>query len=91
MLAYIKQILRIASNEFDNEINQLIESAYADLLLSGVREEQLNETDSLIKQAVSLYCKTHFGYDNKDRENLLNSYNSLKSHLIVSVDYGKMG
>ena len=91
MLAYIKQILRIASNEFDNEINQLIESAYADLLLSGVRAEQLNESDSLIKRAVSLYCKTHFGYDNKDHVHLLNAYNSLKSHLIVSVDYGNMG
>ena len=90
MLAYIKQILRIASNEFDNEINQLIESAYADLLLSGVREEQLNVSDSLIKRAVSLYCKTHFGYDNKDHVNLLNAYNSLKSHLNVSVGYGKM-
>ncbi len=91
MLAYIKKILRIASNEFDDEVNQLINACKEDLKLSGVREEMLNESDELIKRAISLYCKTHFGYDNKDHVHLLNAYNSLKSHLIVSVDYGKMG
>jgi predicted nucleic acid-binding protein len=90
MLAYIKQILRIASNEFDAEIQELIDSAKADLKLSGVREELINDSDTLIKRAVATYCKTHFGFDNKDHLLLLAAYNSLKTHLIVSTDYGKM-
>jgi hypothetical protein len=90
MKEYIKKILRIASSEFDDEVEQLIEACKDDLKLSGVRSEMINESDELIKRAVSLYCKTHFGYDNKDFPHLLDSYNSLKAHLIVSIEYGKM-
>ena len=90
MLAYIKEILRVASNEFDNEVQELIDSAKADLELSGVRAEMINDSDPLIKRAIATYCKTHFGFDNKDHMLLLGAYNSLKTHLIVSVEYGKM-
>jgi len=90
MLAYIKEILRVASNEFDNEVQELIDSAKADLELSGVRAEMINDSDPLIKRAIATYCKTHFGFDNKDHMLLLGAYNSLKTHLIVSIEYGKM-
>lgn len=91
MVLYIKQILRITSNEFDAEIQELIDSAKADLKLSGVREELINDSDTLIKRAIAIYCKTHFGFDNKDHLLTLSAYNMLKTHLVVSTDYGKMG
>ena len=91
MLAYIKQILRITSNEFDAEIQELIDSAKADLKLSGVRVELIIDSDTLIKRAIATYCKTHFGFDNKDHLLTLSAYNMLKTHLVVSTDYGKMG
>jgi predicted nucleic acid-binding protein len=90
MLNYIKKILRIASSEFDDEINQLIDACKKDLELSGVREEMIIDTDELIKRAISLYCKTHFGYDNKDYPHLSMAYDLLKAHMIVSIEYGKM-
>ena len=88
MLEFIKKILRISTIEFDEEISQLIASASSDLILSGVRVEMVNDNDPLIRRAISVYCKAHFGFDNKDYENLVNAYNSLKSHLILSRDYG---
>lgn len=90
MLEFIKKILRISTIEFDEEINQLIASARSDLILSGVRAEMVNDNDPLIRRAISVYCKAHFGFDNKDYENLVNAYNSLKSHLILSGDYGTL-
>ncbi len=90
MLAYIKKILRIASNEFDDEVNQLINACKKDLELSGVRVATIVDTDELIKRAISLYCKTHFGYDNKDYPHLAMAYDLLKAHMIVSIEYGKM-
>ena len=91
MVLYIKQILRITSNEFDAEIQELIDSAKADLKLSGVRVELIIDSDTLIKRAIATYCKTHFGFDNKDHLLTLSAYNMLKTHLVVSTDYGKMG
>jgi len=90
MLNYIKKILRIASTEFDDEVQHLIDACYSDLKLSGVRDEMINDSDELIKRAVSLYCKTHFGYDNKDYPHLAMAYDLLKAHMIVSIEYGKM-
>jgi uncharacterized phage protein (predicted DNA packaging) len=88
MLEELKKILRITSDEFDDEINSLISECKEDLKLSGINEDLVIETNLLIKRAIRLYVKAYFGYDNKDFEKLLASYHSLKSHLIVSDDYG---
>jgi hypothetical protein len=88
MLTHIKTLLRITSADFNDEIQDLIDQAKADLVLSGVRAETIDESDILIKRAIGLYCKTHFGYEQKDYERLLMSYHSLKAHLTTSVEYG---
>ena len=80
----IKQILRITSSAYNTEITDLIATTKADLDLVGLLK--IVETDSLIKRAITLYCKANFGY-NKDSEKYQISYESLRNHLSLSVDY----
>jgi len=84
MLEKIKKSLRISNNAFDDEISDLIDSALIDLKISGVVKQ--DETDPLIIRAVTIYCKAHFGY-NENSEKFQNSYDLLKTHLVLSGDY----
>lgn len=45
--------------------------------------------DPLIKRAITIYVKAHFGWNNPDAERLQQSYNMLKSHLALSQEYTK--
>ncbi|AFK87421.1 MULTISPECIES: head-tail connector protein [Thermoanaerobacterium] len=88
MLDDIKKLLRITTTAFDTEINDLISAARQDLVLSGVDSTKANDdTDPLIKRAISLYCKANFGFDNPDADRLQQSYNLLKMSLALSGDY----
>lgn len=81
----VSTALRVTSQAYMNEISDLVEAAKADLHISGI--DQLVETDPLVKRAVILYCKAHFGYENKDADRLMVSYNLLRNHLAFSSDY----
>lgn len=84
----IKDSLRVSDNDLDTEIGDLIQASISDLILSGVNKEKVKDTDPLIKRAITLYCKAHFGYeDPKYADRFLNSYNSLKNHLTLSTEY----
>lgn len=87
ILADVKVALRIAAttNDFDTEIQDLIDSATADLELAGVISADV--TDSLIKRAVITYVKANFGYDNPDADRLQKAYDMLKMHLTLSAGY----
>lgn len=85
MLEKVKLALRIKSNSLDLEIQDLIESAKADLNISGVKN--LDEEDPLIIKAVKTYCKANFGLDNKDSEKYQKSYDMLKQHLSLCGEY----
>ena len=88
MLTKVKKALRISNTAFDDEIQDLIDGALSDLQLSGVVNAV--ETDSLIIRAVVTYCKANFGWDNPDSEKLQMSYEMLKRHLTMSVDYNTL-
>lgn len=85
LLEKVKLSLRIRSDLLDLDILELIESAKADLSISGVKN--LNEDDPLIIQAVKTYCKANFGLDNKDSEKYQKSYDMLKQHLSLCGEY----
>ena len=85
MLEKVKLALRINNSKLDDEINDLIEACKIDLNIAGVRK--ITETDSLIIQAVKLYCKANFGLDNKDSEKYQRSYEMLKCSLALCGDY----
>lgn len=88
LLNDIKVLLRISNSPYDSEISDLIAACRKDLLIAGVLSTKtVDDTDPLIKRAVSIYVKAHFGWDNPDKEGLLQSYNSLKSHLSQSSEY----
>lgn len=84
----VKTALRISNTAFDGEITDLISAARADLKLSGILESKVNDdTDPLIKRAITVYVKAHFGWNNPDAEKLQQSYDMLKMHLSLSQEY----
>jgi uncharacterized phage protein (predicted DNA packaging) len=88
LLDDIKLTLRISNTAYDSEINDLISAAKADLRLSGILESKVNDdTDPLIKRAITVYVKTNFGWNNPDAERLQQSYDMLKCHLALSQEY----
>jgi uncharacterized phage protein (predicted DNA packaging) len=88
MLNDVKLSLRITSTAFDIEVQDLIEAARIDLIQSGISILKANDdTDPLIKRAITLYCKAFFGYDNPDADRLRDSYVMLKQHLSLAADY----
>jgi len=88
LLDDVKLALRITSSAFDKEVEDLINAARQDLILSGVSQNKAqDENDPLIKRAITVYCKAHFGFDNPEAERFQQSYDMLKAHLTLSAEY----
>lgn len=87
LLDDVKEILRISGSDLDTEIQDLIDAAKGDLKISGIIESKIIETDPLIIQAIKVYCKANFGYDNPEAERFQKSYDLLKMSLSLAGDY----
>jgi uncharacterized phage protein (predicted DNA packaging) len=91
MLADVKLALRVTTNMFDGEIQDLIDAARLELVQSGISSEKAEDEtegiDPLIKRAITIYCKANFGFDNPDAERLQQSYEMIKQHLSLAGDY----
>lgn len=87
LLSDIKLALRISNVAYDTEIQDLIDQAKADLKLCGVLETKIVDTDALIKRAIITYCKANFGLNNPDSDKLQSSYEAIRNHLSMSLDY----
>ena len=87
MLEDVRDALRVSGNDLDGEIQDLIDAAKADLSLSGVHPSKIIDTDPLIKRAVIVYCKAHYGWDNPEAVRFAQSYTMLKQHLALSAEY----
>ena len=96
MLELVKKSLRVDDNEFDDELNLLIEAAVEDLISSGVassnfytENNQNHDTivinNKLLKLSVILYCKSLFGYDNPDSEKIYQSYEHIKKKVSLNL------
>lgn len=86
----VKSALRISltTNAFDEEVSDLIAAAQNDLRLSGVADNKAtDEADPLIRRAITVYAKANFGFDNPDAERLQQSYEMIKTHLTLSMEY----
>lgn len=82
--------LRISTDAFDDEIEQLIDSACEDLRLAGVKDGE-NEvtkitTSPLLQQAIKTYVKLHFGTP-QNPELLMKAYNEQKGQLQQATGY----
>lgn len=83
----VKLSLRISNTSYNTEITDLINACKADLGLTGMVDAVIVDTDALIKRAIMIYCKAHFGFDNPDYDKLIKAYNLLRLHLSISKDY----
>lgn len=84
MLAKVKLALRIVTEAFDDELNDLIEAAKLDLGVAGVVLP--SQLDTLVGQAVVTYVKMHFGQPD-DYERLKRSYDEQKAQLVTCTGY----
>lgn len=87
MLEKIKSALRIDDGSLDEEIQDNIDAAKADLKLSGILESKIVETDPLIIRAIKTFCKYELCTDDKEADRYNESYKNIKIHLSLSIDY----
>lgn len=85
MLDLVKLALRIGTDAYDAELNNLIEAAQDDLGIAGVVNIDA-DTDPLIKTAIITYCKLHFGLP-EDADRLQRSYDEQKGQLSTATGH----
>ncbi|MBQ1569540.1 MAG: DNA-packaging protein [Clostridiales bacterium] len=88
MLTKVKLALRITTNAFDSELEDLILAAKKDLGIAGVIVPATSDTslDVMIQRAIVTYCKVNFGEpDEYDR--LKASYDEQKAQLSMATGY----
>lgn len=84
----MRKAVRINHNKHNGEISDLVEAAKADLQLGGIIAARVeDETDMLIKKAITAYIKAEFGLDNSDAGKYRESFESLKNRMAVSDYY----
>ena len=91
LMSLVKEALGIieTSTMKDKEIYMLIESAIIDLDRVGI-DAQNHILDSLVKNAITLYVKAHFGdIDVDKKESNLKRYKSILRELQNSEEYQK--
>ena len=84
MIEKVKLALRIKTDAFDSEIQDLIAAALRDLVLAAV--PSADDTDPLIIRAVITYCKANFGAPD-EYERLKTSYDEQKAQLMMATGY----
>ena len=85
----VKSALRIGTDAFDDELQNLIDAAVADMGIAGVINIDTT-TDPPIKTAVITYCKLHFGIA-EDADRLQRSYDEQKGQLSTASGYTDFG
>lgn len=88
MLDLVKKSLRITSDAYNDELNNLIDSAQLDLGIAGVTLP--TNLDAICKTAICTYCKLHFGAPD-DYDRLKASYDEQKAQLSMATGYTDWG
>lgn len=84
MLDKVKLALRITTDAFDSELNDLIDAAKLDLGIAGVVLP--DELDAICQKAIITYCKVNFG-EPDDYDRLKASYDEQKAQLSMATGY----
>lgn len=86
MLEKVKLALRISSDVFDSELQDLIDACALDLGIAGVVVPE--SVDALITRATITYCKFNFGTPAEvEYERLKKSYDEQKAQLSMATGY----
>lgn len=86
ILDKVKLTLRVVTDDFDEEINDLIVSAQEDLKTAGVIVPE--PIDDLVLMAIKTYVRAHFG-NPENYERLKASYDEQKAQLSMRSGYTK--
>lgn len=86
MLEKVKLALRITTDAFDTELNELIAAAQVDLGIAGVVVPA--EIDAIVSRAIITYCKCNFG-EPDEYTRLKASYDEQKAQLSMATGYTK--
>ena len=89
ILAKVKVALRITTNDFDQEITDLINACLLDLGIAGVITGEVGSVDALVLRAIKTYCLAHFGDANsvEQYDRLKASYDEQKAQMQMASDY----
>lgn len=82
----VKGAMRIVDDEFNEEVEDLMNAALADLGIAGVDGERALITDPLVYRAVVTYCRMNFGTPD-DYDRLKRSYDEQKAQLQMASGY----
>lgn len=88
MLEKVKLALRIVTDKYDSELNDLIDAAKLDLGIAGVTVPET--LDALVSKAIITYCKMSFGLP-EDWDRLKRSYDEQKAQLSNASGYTDWG
>ena len=92
MLGRIKVALRITHDFLDDDINDTISSARAEMIRSGVLEEKANDDgDMLIVSAIKTYCLSVYCSDTQKADGYRKSWEYQLECLRKSIGYTKEG
>lgn len=84
MLNEVKLALRITTNAYDSELQDLIDAAIADI---GIIDVDASQPDALLLQAIKTYVRLNFGSPS-DYDRLKRSYDEQKKQLQTATGYG---
>lgn len=84
ILQAVKMALRIVTEDFDNELNDLISAALIDMQLAGISNKDTD--DPLVRRAVVTYCRLNFG-EPDDYDRLKRSYDEQKAQMGMATGY----
>ena len=86
MLAKVKLALRLTTNAYDSDIQDLIDAAKLDLGIAGVVLP--TALDAVCERAIITYCKLHFlGLSDNEWDRLKASYDEQKAQLVTASGY----
>lgn len=104
LLDKVKVACRVTSTAYDDELNDLIHAALADIDITDVKDSLLvlqnggadaeNALLPLIQRAVITYCKMNFGFvqlEEHQYNRLKESYDEQKAQLLMSTGYTDWG
>ena len=90
----VKAVLRVSTEDagITGEIRDLIGGAKRELRRLGVQSKEISADsevlqDEILKRAVILYAKAHFGFS-EDQEKYLEIYEKLKGYIAISYAPG---
>ena len=85
----VKLALRLTTDAYNAQLDDLIDAALLDLRVAGVVNESGTD-NKLIRQAVVTYCCLHFGSP-ADYDRLKQSYDEQKAQMATCTGYTNWG